>query len=104
MPRDYMHIGPTPADEPCQQVGTPDYDPIKARQECNRFIAAIRQTLGPEPEGAHLSIKSNSHDFGTYLEVVINYDTDDEEATKYAYRCESDAPTTWPEEPRTVAA
>jgi hypothetical protein len=103
MPRDYMHIGPTPADEPCEQLG-PNYDPQKARAECNRFIAAIRQTLGTEPEGARLSIKSNPHDFGTYYEVVINYDTDNEEATKYAYRCESDSPTTWPEEPQTAAA
>jgi hypothetical protein len=94
MARDYIDIGSTPADEPCAQVGEPDYA-RKARSECNRFIQLIRRTLGPEPEGAQLSVKSNPHDFGTYYEVVCYYDTESEEAYSYALRCESEAPTQW---------
>lgn len=94
---DYIAIGPTPADEPCEQLG-PNYDPQRARAECKRFIALIRKTLGDEPPGARLRIQSNAHDFGTYYEVVCSYDEDNETAAKYAFRCESEAPTTWEEE------
>jgi hypothetical protein len=95
--RDYIEIGPTPSNEDCQQIGTPSYDHDKARAECRRFIEVIRSTVGPEPEGARLSIKSNPHDAGTYLEVACYYEDDNEVAEAYAYKCESDAPTEWPE-------
>jgi hypothetical protein len=100
MPRDYIDIGSSPADEECAQVGSPDYAQ-RARSECNRFIDLIRRVMGPEPEGAQLSIKSNPHDFGAYYEVVCYYDTDNEEASKYAYRCEGEAPSTW-DDPRAL--
>ena len=95
MPRDYIDIGCTPANEPCQGVGTPDYDPEKERQESTRFLNLIRKTLGDEPPGARLAIMSNPHDFGTYLSVVCYYQDDNEAATNYAFRCEDEAPTEW---------
>ena len=98
MARDYIDIGPTPCEEDCAQVGQPDYA-TKARAECNRFIELIRRALGPEPEGARLAVKSNPHDFGPYYEVVCYYDTDNEEATRYAYRCEGEAPVRWDDVP-----
>lgn len=94
MPSDYIYIGSTPCDEECAQVGQPDYL-RQAREECNRFIELIRRTLGPEPEGAQLSVKSNPHDFGTYLDVVCYYDTDNKAAAQYAFRCEDEAPSRW---------
>ena len=60
-----------------------------------RFIELIRETLGPEPAGAELAIKSFPHDFGTYYEVVIWFEPDDAAAVAYAVRCEDDAPRTW---------
>ena len=98
--RDHITIGPVPCEEPCAQVGAPDYQQ-QARQECTRFINLLRRTLGEEPENAHLAIKSNPHDFGTYYEVVCHFDDDDEEAAKYAYRCESEAPSQWDDPPPT---
>ena len=93
--REYMAIGPAPFDEPCVQVSR-DVDYLPAmRDECRRFIKLIRKKLGPEPPGAHLGIKSNPHDFGTYLEVGCYFDDTDEQQTDYAYLCEADAPTTW---------
>ena len=94
MARDYIDIGSSPSEEDCAQVGSPDYE-RRARTECARFIELIRKTLGEEPPGAHLAVKSNPHDFGTYYEVVCYYQYADEEAQKYAYRCESDAPARW---------
>ena len=92
--RDFMDIGSTPSDEPCAQVGEDNYME-RAREECNRFIELIRKKLGEEPPGARLAVKSNPHDFGTYLEVVCHFEDSDEEARIYALRCESEAPRTW---------
>ena len=100
MPRDYIDIGSSPAYEECAQVGSPDYAQ-RAREECNQFIDLIRRVMGPEPEGARLAVKSNPHDFGTYYEVVCYFDTDNEEASNYAYRCEGEAPSTW-DDPRAL--
>ncbi len=97
MARDYVEIGPSPAGERCVNVGEENYT-VRARAECHRFIQVIRATLGEEPGTAHLYVKSNPHDFGTYLEVACSYDDDDEEGATYAYRCESDAPEYWPTE------
>ncbi len=94
MPRDHIDIGPAPAAEDCVPVGSPDYEGL-ARPECIRFIDLIRRTLGPEPSLASLQVKSNPHDFGAYLSVVCYYYDNDQEATDYAFRCESEAPTAW---------
>lgn len=92
--RAYLNIGATPADEPCAQVGEPNYG-IKALAECRRFIELIRRKFGPEPEGARLTIKSFPHDFGSYHEVVCWYDDTMEKSVAYAYEVEGEAPTRW---------
>ena len=92
--RDYIDIGPSPAAEKCVQLGADDYH-IHAREECKRFIEFIRKHKGQEPNGARLAIKSNPHDFGTYLEVVCYFDDEIPEAVEYAFACESDLPETW---------
>lgn len=92
--QDYLSIGSTPCDEPCEQLG-PNYDASKARAECRRYIDLIRATMGPEPEGARLAVKSFEHDFGTYMEVVCYFNEENEKAVDYAYDCESSAPATW---------
>ena len=91
---DYISIGSTPCDEDCAQVGTDNYN-TRARDECMRFISLIRKSLGSEPQGAKLTVKAFPHDFGTYHEVVCYYDDENEEATNYAFKCESEAPSTW---------
>jgi len=92
--RSYIEIGSSPSEEDCAQVGTENYRE-RAIIECKRFIELIRRHLGQEPENAKLAIKSFEHDFGTYCEVVCYYSTDDEESLKYAFRCESNAPSAW---------
>ena len=46
---------------------------------------------------AHFAVKSFPHDFGTYREVVVYYDT--EENDSIAYEIEANLPTTWDDEP-----
>ena len=90
----YLSLAPTPVEEDCAQVGTTDYT-ARARNECRRFMALLRTKFGPEPEGARLAIKSFSHDFGDYLEVVCYFDETLPESVEYAYRCEENLPATW---------
>ena len=95
---DWMNIGPVPPNEDCEQLG-PNYDAKKARAECQRYMELLRQTLGREPQGARLGIKGNEHEFGTYYEVVCYYDTKNEAAREYAFKCESQGPQNWAETP-----
>jgi hypothetical protein len=93
---DLTYCGSAPPDEPCAQVGADDYHD-KARAECKAWRDALRKAFGPEPEGARLTIKSNPHDFGSYLEVVCFFDPENEAAVNYAFKCEGEGPATWEE-------
>ena len=93
--RDYISIGSAPSDESCVQVNREGDYHDAMRAECRRFLELIRKKLGEEPPGARLAVKSNPHDFGTYYDVVCYFDDEDEEARKYAYRCEAQSPGTW---------
>ena len=93
---DFLNIGSTPTDEPCAQVGRDDYERM-SRIECKVFLDQLRR-LFPEPNGGYLSIKRFSHDFGQYREVVAVYDTDDEEATNWAFNIEANCPEKWDEQ------
>ena len=93
---DIMPIGSAPWDEPCMQVETgKDYLPAM-KKECERFRDLLEQAF-PPPDGAYLTITSNPHDFGTYLEVAVRYDEHDREAVDYALMLEGHAPGTWRE-------
>jgi len=89
-------LGPAPAEEECAQLGSPDYED-RAKKECLAYIEAIRHVCGPEPEGARLRIKRQSHDYGVYLEVAVEYDPESRIAVEYAAKCDDQAPTTWDE-------
>ena len=93
--RDYVYIGSTPSDEPCQQLGMPSYDGIQARKECVVFISQLRRMFGPEPDGARLAVKIERHDFGSYPEVVCWFDDEKPESVDYAFRCEGESPANW---------
>src|SRR6516164_8498729 len=93
--RDYMDIGAVPYDEACQQVGTPNYDPMKARKECRVFKNMLRRVFGEPPEGARLRVKGHEHDFGIYHSVAVVFDTDNEAAVEYAFKVERETPAKW---------
>lgn len=98
MAREYLELSCVPADEECQQVGTPNYDSSRAYKECQAFHAQLLRQFGPEPFGAHLGIKSFPHDFGSYYEVVCYYDDRHEESIEYAFNIENNLPTEWDSE------
>jgi hypothetical protein len=92
--QDFITLGTAPVDEPCAQLGQEDYYK-KVRAECRRFITLLRQKFGDEPAGVRFAIKPFDHDFGVYYEVVCFFNTEDEHAAHYAYRCEDELPATW---------
>src|SRR5262245_53462539 len=91
---DSIDLGPVPADEACRQLGR-NYNPQLARQEFRAYINQLRRHFGEEPPGAMLRISSNSHDFGSYLEVICRYHDNVPAAVDYAFACEANSPTCW---------
>ena len=91
---DYVSLGPCPCGEEAVQVGEPDYLP-RAVEQSRRYIKLLKEKLGSEPGTAMFNIKYNSHDFGTYVDVVCYFDNNDQEGREFAVRAERCAPTKW---------
>jgi hypothetical protein len=92
---DELSISSCPWEESCAQVGQKNYS-VQARKECTAFLNQIKRVCGEPPTGARLKIKSNPHDFGSYLDVVVQYDGSNEKASEYAFNCEgSDKLAQW---------
>jgi len=94
---EFIFIGPSPLEEHCAQVGCDNYRE-QARLECALFIKQLRRQLGDEPPGATLKTRWFPHDFGSYVEVIVEYDETDTEAEDYAYKVEGNTPGTWDDE------
>jgi hypothetical protein len=92
--RDHMTLGPVPCDEPCAQVGEDDY-PRKSRDECKRYVALLERKFPNAPDGTYFGVKSFPHDFGTYREVCVFFDDEDEKSTGFALKVEANTPMTW---------
>ena len=105
--KDYIYLGSSPANETCVQTTDPDYG-VKARAECDRYIALLKRTYSEAHNGAEcparIRVKGEAHDFGTYYEVVAAYSDDDREAMKAAFWLDENAPTEWPERSRCEGA
>ena len=86
-------IGPTPADENCEQYGVPGYDPIKARKECCAFLHQLRRMHGTEPDGARLIVSTADG----YPEVAVKFDCNCKEAVEYMLLVEGNSPQYWDE-------
>jgi hypothetical protein len=91
--RDYLSIGSSPYDEDCAQVGSCDYE-RRSRKELRAFKHQL-QRLFPNAE---IAIKSFPHDFGTYREVCVFFDDEDEASTDIALNVESNTPAQWDKE------
>lgn len=90
----YLTLGPTPYSEECQQVGTPEFDGAKAKTELKTFADQLRR-LFPK---CRFGIKTFPHDFGSYSEVVVYFDNNNEQSIKDAFEAEGAIPEHWDEE------
>ena len=96
---DFLELGPCPCDEDCEQLGA-NYDPARARMECRVLLDQMIRQLGDPPAGAYFKIRSNPHDFGTYYELAVYFDENEEQAVKYAFKAEREFPQHWDNEAR----
>jgi hypothetical protein len=103
--RDYLDLSPTPVEEPCAMVEpTGDYMP-RMKAECRAFVHQLERTFPQAIEaGCSFRIKSNTHEFGQYLEVQVRFDDDDEHQTHWAFMIEADLPEQWDDEARAELA
>jgi hypothetical protein len=98
-----LEIGSAPHAEKCEQLG-PNYDERKARIEINAFRDQLIRMFGQPPAGASFFISRNYHDFGTYLELGVKYNEDNEKAEAYAFKLEGGAPEHWDAEAKAELA
>ena len=83
---DYLSIGPSPASEPCIQVGE---DEDLSILECEFYIDQLIRKNGAPPDNASFFVLKNFHDVGVYYEAAIKFDPQDEKATEYAFQVEN---------------
>jgi hypothetical protein len=91
---DRLEIGATPYGENCAQVGSDDYHE-RAKKECAAYRNQLIRMFGEPPDGARIVITSNPHDYGTYYEVAVRYDSNVPAAIKYAFLLEANTPKFW---------
>jgi len=102
--KEIIYLGSSPAEEECAQVGDPDY-PTKARLECRayinqlyRYLASQGHTRNELPEGFVLCAKNEPHDFGSYLEVIVKFNSEDEKSWEVAMLLDGKGPVNWDED------
>lgn len=92
--KDSLNLAPVPLGEECAQLGAPDYS-SRSRKECTTFINQLKRVFGEPPPRANFKITQNPHDFGTYRDVDIQFDEEDDAASEYAYQVEANLPEFW---------
>ena len=97
--KDFFTIGPVPVEEDCMQVGNENYTKFSII-ECETFIDQIKRQFPNLNETVKLKTKSFVHDFGTYHEVAIWFESDDEESVEDAYKIDNELPNVWDEQSR----
>lgn len=94
MTKETMELGSAPVNEDCAQVGSTNY-PSVALEQCRRYKKLLEAKFGDPPGDAYFKVKSNLHDFGTYYEVAVVYNENDEKEVEFAFHVESNLPETW---------
>ena len=95
--RDYIELETSPYNEPGVQVSDKDDYMPAMRREAQIFKRQLLRMFGPPPATVSVSIKSNPHDFGSYLSIKVSFNDTDEEGAMYAYNLEDNCPGDWDE-------
>ena len=89
-----LYLGSTPPEEACAQVGQPNYRE-QALKECRAYIRQLARHFGEPPPGTRFALSRETHDFGSYFEVVVWYDPEDETSREFALRVDDNLPARW---------
>jgi hypothetical protein len=91
--REYMELGSAPCDEECAQVGSADYHE-RMRVEAKAYIGQLKRMFPSwEAAGCRFYNKGFPHDFGTYHEICISWET--REGMEFAMNVEKHLPAKW---------
>lgn len=94
---DRMELDSTPVEEQCIPASK---DPVRHSQQA---IVLRRQLerMFPIPESlegdVRFAVVSSAHDLGTYKQVAVKFNSEMEEACKFAYHVEENFPLHWDE-------
>ena len=96
----YLCLESAPADEDCKQVGIDS--PLEQKEEAIRFRRGLesfyKEKVDQLPDGdVFFTIKRGFHDFGSYWDVIVKYNEENEDAEQLAIEIESTCPLTWAE-------
>ena len=96
---EYIELGPTPADEDCAQVGQPNYNTF-ARMEAKAYINQLNREFSHWVESGWIRFDNKwfNHDFGSYCEVVVYYQSDDEVSRGCAFSIDRHHAYRWDQE------
>lgn len=93
--RNYLELGPVPFGEDCKQVGEPHYS-VEGRDECEKYRDMLKTRF---PQWAQFDcnfiVKSFSHDFGRYFEVVLGFETSSDRSRGFAAHVDDNLPEFW---------
>lgn len=95
---EYFILGPVPSDEDCAQVGDENFRQ-RATLEMDAYINQLYR-LFPDADscGVIFTKKWFNHDFGSYGEVIANYNND--EGFAFVLNVELNLPSYWDDEAR----
>lgn len=96
--KEWLELGPVPSDEVCEQVGLSEYNPDKARKEVLVYQKQLETQFKDKLNLVKFGVKLFQHDFGPYYEVVVYYNSEDQEAVDAAFEIESSLPKNWTQE------
>lgn len=109
MPLSSITLGPTPCDESCAQVGEDNYL-IRAHAESTVYKAQLQRIVdvwkskhpaSSPPNGeAFLRLVEHPHDYGSYVEVSIVFNSESRGACNLASYLENNLPAEWDAEAR----
>lgn len=97
--RDYLAFDLTPSEESCAKVRQEGYHK-NSRIEARVIQDMLLRLFPNKPESVSFCIKSNPHDFGSYLSLRIYYDDENEKSMDYAFNIENNWPNNWDKEAR----
>jgi hypothetical protein len=88
-------LGASPIKEACAQLGNKGYA-IDSTVECTTYMRQLLR-LHPKPQGvsAKLRVLVHPHDFGSYRDVSVVYDTASEADLSYARQLCNGRPEIW---------
>lgn len=97
---EWLELDPTPANEPCQQVG-PKYNRQLAFIEAKIFVRQLQEQF---PNHCDIEYRIKTHTSGdySYYEIRIVYDDDCEVSIEQAFDIESNAWTDWTDKNRAI--